>query len=353
MARLKRADEAGGLYRTGQRVPSSSSLAALILLSAVSLVPRYSCAQRPRLTQSKPRNSGKLEPLSVASFPGPVIPGLRQKAIPQGIAYARASKRIIISHYSDHAPSCLSVLDSVTGRLVSSATLQEPSGNLHHGHVGGVAVLEDALFVASDGHVLQYELAPLVKGNPPARVAATAARKCETNASFCAATNDLLLVGEFAYGKDYPTRSSHHSKDRKGVRKYAWVCGYDSADPLGAPKCVLSVRQRVQGMCVSGDRVFLSVSYGRRNRSTIVVYRNPIGEPAHKTVKLQRGDEVPLWFLDGDNYLGEIDFPPMSEGVVMIENRLAVLSESGASKYQLGGKGPLDVVVFLDVSTFK
>ena len=67
----------------------------------------------------------------------------------------------------------------------------------------------------------------------------------------------------------------------------------------------------------------------------------------------QRGDEVPLWFLDGDNYLGEIDFPPMSEGVVMIENRLAVLSESGASKYQLGGKGPLDVVVFLDVSTFK
>jgi hypothetical protein len=228
--------------------------------------------------------------------------------------------------------------------MLSVVTLQDTTGKPHVGHVGGIAVLKDSLFVASVGHVLQYPLAGIL---------AVTSRKSETNADFCTATEDFLLVGEFAYGKKYPTHASHHVKDRKGINKSAWVCGYDRRDPLGRATCVLSVRQKVQGMCVAGDRVFLSVSYGRANRSRVVVYRNLIGKPAHKMVKLRSGEPVPLWFLDGQNYLGEIDFPPMSEGIVMIGKRLAVLSESGADKYQLGGKGPLDRVLLLDVSRFK
>jgi hypothetical protein len=237
--------------------------------------------------------------------------------------------------------------------MLSVVTLQDTTGKPHVGHVGGIAVLKDSLFVASNGHVLQYPLAGFLADKPAARIRAVTSRKSETNASFCTATEDLLLVGEFAYGKKYPTHASHHVKDRKGINKSAWVCGYDRRDPLGRATCVLSVRQKVQGMCVAGDRVFLSVSYGRANRSRVVVYRNPIGKPAHKMVKLRSGEPVPLWFLDGQNYLGEIDFPPMSEGIVMIGKRLAVLSESGADKYQLGGKGPLDRVLLLDVSRFK
>jgi len=257
---------------------------------------------------------------------------------------------MLISHYCERGPACVSILEN--GRLVSAVTLNEISGRPHGGHAGGLAVAGDSIFVASDGSVLQYELASLIQKQPPATVTPEHIRNCETNADFCTATDELLLVGEFTYRDKYPTRPSHHLKDRKGVRKYAWVCGYDLKHPLGPPTCVLSVRQKVQGMCVSGDLVFLSVSYGRRNRSLIVVYRNPIGQPAHRAVKLRDGRTVPLWFLDGENYLGEIDFPPMSEGIVMIRNRLAVLSESGAEKYQSGGRGPLDVILSLDVSSF-
>jgi len=85
----------------------------------------------------------------------------------------------------------------------------------------------------------------------------------------------------------------------------------------------------------------------------IVVYRNPIGETAHETVVMGGGDNVPLWFLDGENYIGEIDCPPMSEGIVMVGNHLAVLFESGASKYLIGGKGPVDRVMMLDVAKFR
>ena len=37
----------------------------------------------------------------------------------------------------------------------------------------------------------------------------------------------------------------------------------------------------------------------------------------------------------------------MSEGLTLIGQKLAVLAESGAEKYQRSGKGPLDYVVLL------
>ncbi len=306
--------------------------------------------QTPLMTQTPPRSFRQLKPPSVKYFAGPIIPGLRENAVPQGIAYAREQNRIIISHYFENAPSCLSVLDNANGRMIGSVLLKEAPDQLHYGHVGGIAVLKDSLWVASDGSILQYKLAQLVSRRPAAVAVPVAKRMCETKALFCTATSDKLFVGEFAYGKKFPTDAAHHVTDRKGIKKYAWVCGYSADDIFGNPRCVLSVRQRVQGMCVTADRVFLSLSYGRRNRSTIAVYRNPLLEPAHSTATLRDGAKVPMWFLDGDNFLTEIDFPPMAEGIVMIGNRLAVLSESGANKYQSGGKGPLDVILLLDVS---
>lgn len=324
--------------------------ASLLLVGIVLVWPCDSCADRTKLAQEKPRAfAAKLA--SVPSARGPVVPGLRQGAIPQGLAWDPESKRMLISHYRERGPACVSILEN--GKLVSAVTLHEKTGKPHEGHAGGLAIAGDSVFVASDGLVLQYDLTSFTQELPPESATPERIRNCETNADFCTATDKLLLVGEFAYRDKYPTRPSHHLKDRKGIRKYAWVCGYDLDDPSGPPTCVLSVRQKVQGMCVSGDLVFLSVSYGRRNRSLIVVYRNPIGQPAHRKVKVKGGRTAPLWFLDGENYLGEIDFPPMSEGIVMINNRLAVLSESGAEKYQTGSLGPLDVILSLDVSSFR
>ena len=170
-------------------------------------------------------------------------------------------------------------------------------------------------------------------------------------ASFCTATSGTLFVGEFAYGRSYPTTPSHHLVDRKGVKKYAWVCGYSAEGLLGQPKFIISVRQRVQGMYVTDKRIFLSLSYGRRNRSTIVIYKNPLRETPHARANLSDGTVVPLWYLDGKNYLTEIDLPPMAEGITMVGDKLAVLSESGANKFQRQGLGPLDYILFLDVSS--
>jgi hypothetical protein len=311
---------------------------------------RALCAQnQPPFTQASPSDYSMLKPPSVPFDRGPVIPGLRQGAVPQGITYAREQDRIILSHYLDDAPSRVSVVDHSNGRMTASIVLKEGPARFHYGHVGGIAALNGSLWIASEGKILQYDLEPLLSKSPPAAVVPVAVRPAETRASFCTATDDTLFVGEFVYGSRYPTDPSHHLKDRMGVKKYAWVCGYSPDDPLGKPKFVLSITQRVQGMAVTRGRVFLSLSYGRRNRSTIVIYRNPLREAPHSKATLSDGTTVPLWFLDGKNYLTEIDFPPMAEGITMIGARLAVLSESGATKYQRGGKGALDFILLLHV----
>lgn len=332
--------------------PASGRMLCLLVLPAFLFANGVSAEDQPapNLTQAEPRELGDLKPPSVLFELGPVVPGLRDGWIPQGLAYAATQDKLFISHYGKDRPSVVSVIDRDSGKITAAVALKESAEKFHTGHVGGVAVLDDWICVASEGKIFRYQLGPLLKENdPPGFVTPVATRKCETKASFCTATDEHLLVGEYGYGLLFTTDRLHHVTDRKGVKKRAWVCGYAKGDLQGKPRFVISVRQRVQGMCVAGERVFLSLSYGRSNRSTIVEYRNPIGEKAHSKAKLSDGSEVPLWFLDGENYVREIDFPPMSEGIAMVGRRLAVLSESGATKYLKGGQGPLDRLLMLDV----
>jgi hypothetical protein len=342
------------LYRSrrkwlGSGPPTAWTVILFLVVTSLAASETLCGQNQPPFTQASPRDYSKLKPPSVPFHQGPVIPGLRQGAVPQGITYVRGQDRILISHYLEGAPSRVSVVDNSNGKITSSIVLKEGQAKFHYGHVGGIAAMGGSLWVASEGKILQYDLQQFLSKSPPPTAVPLAVRPAETRASFCTATDDTLFVGEFAYGSRYPTDPSHHLEDRKGIKKYAWVCGYSADDPLGKPKFVLSVTQRVQGMYVTKNRVFLSLSYGRRNRSTIVIYRNPLGEPPHAKAALSDGATVPLWFLDGEDYLTEIDFPPMAEGITMIGGRLAVLSESGAARYQPGGKGPLDFIMLLDV----
>lgn len=303
----------------------------------------------PELTQATPRKISAALITQATYELGIVIPGLLQGAIPQGLAYSKQHNAVLISHYFDkNWASCVSLVDNHSGKLVSARALKEANGTFHFGHVGGIAASSDYIWISSGGHVYQYRLADLLDNKKVAPLLPLSQHKVETRASFCTYHNGILFVGEFAYGQRYQTHLSHHLKDRKGVKKYAWVCGYEISKGFAVPRSILSIPQRAQGIHLTDEFVFLSISYGRKNRSAIAVYRNPLSDPPHKKVKFGEGTFVRLWFLDGSNLLKSIDFPPMSEGLTDIDGKLAVLSESGATKYQKGGKGPVDSIILLD-----
>ncbi|MBN1766637.1 MAG: hypothetical protein JW860_15385 [Sedimentisphaerales bacterium] len=318
----------------------------LLLPSAVCLAVEQ---EIPRLTQAtgRPIAPTLIQRLTYKS--GPVIPGLREGAIPQGLAYSKKHNTILVSHYFKKTwPSCVSLIDHGSGKLVHVRALKESDDSFHFGHVGGIAVDPNSAWIASEGYVYQYRIMDLLGGKEHAPPVTPIRHKVETQASFCTYHNGIVFVGEFAFGKRYPTDVSHHLEDRKQVRKYAWVCGYETDKGFAAPTLILSIGQKVQSMHIDNEHIFLSISYGRRNSSAIEVYKNPLSEPPHKRVELKEGIVVPLWFLDEGNLLKSIDFAPMSEGLTDIDGELAVLCESGASKYLKGGKGPVDTIILLD-----
>ena len=303
----------------------------------------------PQLTQPTPRKlATALIPESTYEL-GAVIPGLPQGAIPQGLAFSKQHNAILISHYFDKSwASCVSLIDNRSSKLVIAHALKEDDDTIHFGRVGGIAVSSKYFWIASDEHVYQYSLIDLLDSECDMPLVALSKNKVETEASFCTYYNGMLFVGEFAHGKKYRTHVSHHLEDRKWMLQFAWVCGYETGSGFAVPTVILSIPQKVQGIHLADEFIFLSISYGRMNRSTISVYKNPLSDPPHKKVKLKENTATPLWFLDGGNFVKSIGFPPMSEGLADIDGKLAVLCESGAIKYQKFGKGPVDNIILLD-----
>ena len=79
------------------------------------------------------------------------------------------------------------------------------------------------------------------------------------------------------------------------------------------------------------------------------IYKTPLTDAPHNIVKTSQNKDVPLWFLDQDNLIRSIDFPPMSQNISEFDKNMYILFESGASKYQFMGKGPIDYILKLNL----
>ena len=301
------------------------------------------------LQQAAPRKVAESLRLPATATLGPVIPGLNQGAIPQGMDHWPEQNLLFTSHYFDpKAPSCIVAMDWETGKAQRTINLQEPTGQSHSGHVGGIVVDSSNLWIASDAFLYRNNLKTLAAGDT-APAAARFKTEATIEVAFCSAHGGKIWAGEFALKGKYPTHPSHHLVARDGTLRHGWICGYDPAKGFATPEQLLSIPDRAQGMVATADFVFLSLSYGRRYRSSIEIFRNPLAQPPHRTVQTSRGDEVPLWFLDGKNHVRSIDLPPMAENIAIIDGKLAVLFESGAGKFKRFGKKPLDHILLLDL----
>jgi hypothetical protein len=281
---------------------------------------------------------------------GPVIPGLRQGAVSQGMANWPEKNLLLTSHYFDQEiPSCIVTMEWEFGKALHTVKLQEPDGTIHTGHVGGIVIASSNLWIASDAHLYRYDLDDMLT-NDTAVAIARFSTEATHEVAFCSAYGDKIWAGEFALNDKYPTDPAHHLTARDGSVRHGWICGYNPEKGFNrSPDQTLSVPDRAQGMVVTDDFIFLSLSYGRRNRSSIEIFRNPLVEKPHRIVPTSKGEEGPLWFLDGKNHIRSIDLPPMAENITIINGQLAVLFESGAKKFKWFGKKPLDYIILLDL----
>ena len=282
---------------------------------------------------------------------GPVVPGLAEGLVPQGISYMPEEDWLLFCGYrSDKGNSALIAVDRETGEIRKQVSLRYADGRDYNGHAGGVCVTESDVYIANAGHLYRISLAALRKLPDAAYCRFEEEIPVPVTASFCSYADGVLWVGEFQYTGDYPTDYSHAVRKADGIQR-AWICGYrmEGRTDFAAPDCILSVTERIQGMTVFNGEICLSQSYGRRVDSSILRYRGISGREPDKTVDLD-GKEVPLWILDSGCRTGVLLCPPMTECLCTLGEELCVLFESAAVTYMDPKKpslNPMDRVFLL------
>lgn len=311
--------------------------------------------------------SAEYSKYSEVSSNGPVIPGLYQGAVPQGMAYNAAGNLLYISNYMFNGkPSSVSVLSMETGTFMKVLWLQNPDGTPHTGHTGGLAVSKKYLWIASGKGVYRAALSTVTAAANDTPLTMEKFIPTAAKGSFAASSQGILWVGEFTdRGGSYSTPDSHHLKTPSGEVHHAWMAGYildpeadtiQSKNIIGGqvyPDYIISIPDEVQGAAFSGNTLILSMSYGRRNKSRLESYKNPLPDGFKQNLDAGNGTAIPLAVLTENEKLRSITAPPMSEGITVYAHSIAILFESGSDKYRSTALFPQGRIQLLPVGFFQ
>ncbi len=324
--------------------------------------------QVPKLVQQEmtAEDSGFLEEYSLYNSireEGPIIPGIFQGAIPQGMAYYKSEDIMLVSNYMfDGRPSCITAISMSDGSLEKTLWLLNPDKTPHKGHVGGLAVSRNYLWIASGKGVYYVSLESIQYQKDNTSITMEGFISTEVKGSFSTYSDGILWVGEFtSRDGSYTTPGSHHFKTGKNNTNHGWLAGYildiesdminpdNNIDGISFPDYVLSIPDEVQGAAFLDGKIILSQSYGRRNNSRISVYSDPLSRLPLDSVTVGDGRVIPVWILDTENLEMKIIAPPMTEGIADFNGSIAVLYESGSDKYRVTARNPQDRISMLKI----
>jgi len=296
-----------------------------------------------------------------------IAPGLETDYVPQGVGWLDGSK-IVLSYYDKgkaKRPSLLVVADVKAGRVLGEFRLFDVNGKPYTGHAGGVAGSKRFLWTGSAGRLLRFAM----PGDPVPKKAdlqADAAFNVDSTAAFVSVDGDNLWVGDYSYGRRYPTPKHHHARgrsawaamyrlDRVSQRPAATKTYRTGGKTVLRPDRALFIPQQVQGIAFCRDVVALSISYSYSN-SKLSLYRSPLGG---KPFEAKTPGKIPVnaVVLDRENHIKTIDMPAGSEGIAYDGRQLAVVFEGGSRHYRdrwrLFGGAIEDRILVLDFAQLK
>ena len=193
------------------------------------------------------------------------------------------------------------------------------------GHMGGVALHGDTVYVANSRHLFLLSLQDLTNATNGDELDIGEGVPVNNAASFVYADDSYVYVGEFHDGNKYVT---DHPYDTPDGTQYAIVSRY-THDNLTQPDRVYSIRNKVQGICFTPDgQVILSTSYGLAD-SYYYVYKE-----SDAVLSEQVLGGAPVYYLV--NCQQQLKGPAMAEGLDWYDGKLITLTESASDKYIFG-----------------
>lgn len=269
------------------------------------------------------------------------IPGVHDGMVLQGLAYDSSTEEFYVTGYrTDGAASQVGIVkDNAQVKIIS---LSDENGVPFTGHVGGITLTQDYVYIADGNGLIVYSHADFTAAQDGASVRAlgvfsTASDDDSLSVAFTHVEGDTLYVGEFYREGNYATPDSHKYTTATGDSNTALILAYklNADEQFGISptiEAVYSVTGLVQGMCFDEEgRFLLSTSYGPAF-SHIYIYDEP-KEEGEFTVLDQT---APLYVLDSSNLVLDMKIAPMSEEIVVVDNKLYVMCESASNKYIFG-----------------
>lgn len=254
--------------------------------------------------------------------------GLGESYVPQGVAEFKNGEEtwyLTSGYTSNDSPSRVYVISPKNSYYVN---IKVSDHDYTFGHLGGITVSKDKVYISNDGEVYICNLNDFIK-NPDDKkeVRIIDAVSVEVHSSFIFSdiNNKYLYVGEFNNGNEYKTEHIETVNNGKDTY-YAYVDVYDinNFNDDSKPISRYSIRDKVQGFAISEDKIVLSTSFGLAS-SYFYVYDLP-KEYAHDNV----------YHLDDSLLQKTIKGPAMSEGLDYDGTQFITIFESAANKYFFG-----------------
>lgn len=244
-----------------------------------------------------------------------INPGLNEGAVQQGIAVDVERDLVLTSTY---------MANKTASRIYITNSKNEDryvelykNGKPYTGHVGGISLSGDYVYIANDSKIYKVSLNDVLNND---KIDIGQGVEVNNQASFTFADDNYLYVGEFNYADHYVCNNA--------IGEYKAICTKYSLDDLTTPLAIYSIRDKVQGFCVtdSGD-IVLSTSWSLAD-SHFYIYRS-------ENIK-QSGEYkgVPLYILDNEDKV--VKAPAMSEDLSFSNGKVYTMFESACNKYIFG-----------------
>ncbi len=254
--------------------------------------------------------------------------GLGESYVPQGVAEFKNEDEtwyLTSGYTSNDTPSRVYVISPKNSYYVN---IKVSDHDFTTGHLGGITVSKDKVYIANDGEVYICNLKDFLKSpdeEKVVRIIESVSVLVHSSFIFSDIDNKYLYVGEFNNGNEYKTEHIENVNDGKDTY-YAYVDVYDlnSFKDKSKPISRYSIRDKVQGFAISNDKIVLSTSFGLAS-SYFYVYDLP-KEYAHDNV----------YYLDDSLLVNTIKAPAMAEGLDYDGEKFITIFESAANKYFFG-----------------
>lgn len=267
-----------------------------------------------------------------------VIPGLNNNFIPQGLDYHN-NKFYITGYMKNKKASPIYIIDEKTNHY--KEVYMKHNNKKYTGHAGGLALTNKYIYIAGDKNELYvYDINDVNNAKNRDYVNSIGVFKINIdskfNTAFLTIHDNKIVIGEFYRKNNYITDKKHQIKTPSNDfnKALALVYNLDETKKYGIDSLqyAYSIREKVQGMTIDKNNIYISTSYGISFSNIYKYDKNKIKEGKIKI----NNNNIPLYYLDSESLIYKTKIAPMSEEIIIKDNYLYIINESASKKYMFG-----------------